>query len=88
MNAAGDACSGLNQYGSNYDGVAQNWEIGAIASRSTFGSASPMPNFTPNLDNFAREYNRIWTAGIQQEIIPGNIGECASIGSGLTHNTW
>ncbi len=69
MNAAGDACTGMNPYGSNYDGVAQNWEIGAIQS-ATFGSITD-PTFTPNLDNFAREYNRIWTVGIQQEVFPG-----------------
>ena len=69
MNAAGDACSGLNRYGSNFDGVAQNWEIGAIQS-ATFGSITD-PTFTPDLNNFAREYNRIWTVGLQQEVFPG-----------------
>ena len=85
MNAAGDACSGMNRYGSNFDGVAQNWEIGAIQS-ATFGSITD-PNFTPNLDNFAREYNRIWTAGIQQEIIPG-ISVSAEYRQRSYHNTW
>ncbi len=85
MNAAGDACSGLNQYGSNYDGIAQNWEIGAIQS-ATFGSITD-PNFTPDLNNFAREYNRIWTAGIQQEIIPG-ISVSAEYRQRTYHNTW
>ncbi len=69
MNAAGDACSGLDAYGSNHDGIAQNWEIGGRESQ-TFGSLA-FPNRTPDLNNFAREYNRIWTAGIQQELFPG-----------------
>ncbi|MCY4506926.1 MAG: hypothetical protein OXG35_08205, partial [Acidobacteria bacterium] len=85
MNAAGDACSGMNRYGSNFDGVAQNWEIGAIQS-ATFGSITD-PNFTPNLDNFAREYNTIWTAGIQQEIIPG-ISVSAEYRQRSYYNTW
>ena len=69
MNAAGTACSGDNDYGSNYDGVAQNWEIGTRGS-ATFGSITEPP-VSPDLNNFAREYNSIWTAGIQQEIVPG-----------------
>ena len=85
MNAAGDACSGLNRYGTNYDGVAQNWEIGAIQS-ATFGSITD-PNFTPDLNNFAREYNRIWTVGLQQEVFPG-ISLSGEYRQRTYHNTW
>ncbi len=55
--------------GSQYDDLAQNWEIGPPRSQA-FGSFS-IPSANPNLDDFAREYNHIWTAGIQQEIFPG-----------------
>ena len=51
------------------DDVAQNWEIGPQRS-AAFGSFS-IPSANPNLDDFAREYNHIWTAGVQQEVFPG-----------------
>ena len=69
MNLGGTACSGSNPYGGNNDDIAQNWEVGARSSQ-TFGSATS-PTRSPDLDNFAREYNQIWTVGIQQEIFPG-----------------
>ena len=80
--AAGTACSGLNPYGGNGDDIAQNWEIGP--GQEIFGFRSPN---TPDLDNFAREYNHIWTAGLQQELVQG-----LSIGLEFRrrafHNTW
>ena len=54
---------------SQNDDVAQNWEIGPQRS-AAFGSFT-IPSANPNLDDFAREYNHIWTVGIQQEIFPG-----------------
>ena len=54
---------------SQNDDVAQNWEIGPRRS-AAFGSFT-IPSANPILDNFPREYNHIWTAGIQQEIFPG-----------------
>jgi hypothetical protein len=83
MNAAGDTCTGLNPYGSNYDGVAQNWEIGARES-DTFGSISD-PTRTPDIT--LREYNRIWTVGIQQEVFPG-ISLSGEYRQRTYHNTW
>ena len=83
MNAAGDTCTGLNPYGSNYDGVAQNWEIGARES-STFGSIST-PARTPDIT--LREYNRIWTVGLQQEVFPG-ISLSGEYRQRTYHNTW
>ena len=53
-------------YGSNMDDIAQNWEIGASSSES-FGFRSPN---TPDPD-LQREYNDIWTIGMQQEIVTG-----------------
>ena len=85
MNPAGTACSGLDAYGTNYDGIAQNWEIGARES-VTFGSIQ-LPDRTPVLDNFDREYNRIWTVGIQQEVFPG-ISLSGEYRQRTTHNTW
>ncbi len=67
MTTGGSACSGLDPYGSNYDGIAQNWEIGPRESL-TFGSVSA-PTRLPDIT--AREHNRIWTVGVQQEIAPG-----------------
>ena len=83
MNAAGDACSGMNPYGSNLDGVAQNWEIGQRES-DTFGSISD-PSRTHDIT--AREYNRIWTVGIQQEVFPG-ISLSGEYRQRTYHNTW
>ena len=83
MNAAGDACSGMNPYGSNLDGVAQNWEIGQRTS-DTFGSISD-PTRIPDIT--AREYNRIWTVGIQQEVFPG-ISLSGEYRQRTYHNTW
>ena len=89
MNAAGDACamdamgSRLDPYGTNWDGIAQNWEIGAI-SNTSFGSSSS-PTRTPDIS--AREYNRIWTVGIQQEIFPG-ISLSGEYRQRTYHNTW
>ena len=60
---------GLMYAASANDDVAQNWEIGPQRS-AAFGSFS-IPSANPNLDDFAREYNHIWTAGVQQEIFPG-----------------
>ena len=57
-------------YASSYrDDVAQHWEIGPQSSEA-FGSFG-IPSANPVLSNFPREYNHIWTAGIQQEIFPG-----------------
>ena len=74
--AAGDAvCAAPGSdyalmYGaSQNDNLAQNWEIGPQRS-AAFGSFG-IPSANPNLDDFAREYNHIWTAGVQQEIFPG-----------------
>ena len=83
MNAAGDACSGLNAYGTNLDGIAQNWEIGHRES-STFGSISDPTRLH---DITAREYNRIWTVGIQQEVFPG-ISLSGEYRQRTYHNTW
>ena len=83
MNAAGDACSGMNPYGSNLDGVAQNWEIGQRTS-DTFGSISD-PTRIPDIT--AREYNRIWTVGIQQEVFPG-VSLSGEYRQRTYHNTW
>ena len=85
MTAAGDACSGLDPYGSNYDGVAQNWEIGPTEN-ATFGSITD-PTRQPDLNNFLREYNRIWTVGIQQEIVPG-LSVSGEYRQRSFHNTW
>jgi len=65
LNAAGDACSGADPYGGNYDDIAQNWEIGPGVD--IFGIKSPN---TPD-PNLARETNSIWTIGIQQEVVRG-----------------
>ena len=78
-------CTGLDPYGSNYDGIAQNWEIGPSGS-TTFGSILD-PTRSPDLNNFAREYNRIWTVGIQQEIIPG-LSMSGEYRQRTYHNTW
>ena len=74
--AAGDAecaapgsATALMYAGSQNDDIAQNWEIGPRRSQA-FGSFT-IPSANPNLDDFAREYNHIWTGGIQQEIFPG-----------------
>ena len=83
MNAAGDACSGMNPYGSNLDGVSQNWEIGQRES-DTFGSISDPSRLH---DITAREYNRIWTVGIQQEVFPG-ISVSGEYRQRTYHNTW
>ena len=82
LNAAGTACSGLNPYGGNADDIAQNWEIGTGEEVFGFRSTS-----APNLDNFAREYNLIWTAGVQQEIVPG-LSINAEFRRRAFHNTW
>ena len=83
MNAAGNACSGLNDYGTNLDGVVQNWEIGERNS-DTFGSISDPTRLH---DITAREYNRIWTIGIQQEVFPG-ISVSGEYRQRTYHNTW
>ena len=89
MNAAGDACAldamgnRIDPYGTNWDGVAQNWEIGAI-SNSSFGSSSD-PTRLPDIS--AREYNRIWTVGIQQEVFPG-VSLSGEYRQRTYHNTW
>ncbi len=89
MNAAGDACAldamgnRIDPYGTNWDGIAQNWEIGAIQN-SSFGSSS-QPTRIPDIT--AREYNRIWTAGIQQEVFPG-ISLSGEYRQRTYHNTW
>ena len=85
MNAAGGACSGLNPYGSNNDDIAQNWEIGARES-VTFGSITA-PNRTPDLNNLARESNRIWTVGLQQEVFPG-LSLSGEFRRRTYHDTW
>ena len=82
MNPAGTACSGLNPYGGNGDDIAQNWEIGP--GEEIFGIRTPN---TPDLNNFAREYNQIWTVGIQQEIMPG-LSLNAEFRRRAFHNTW
>ena len=51
------------------DHIAQNWEIGPPNS-AAFGEFT-IASARPDLNNFPREYNHIWTAGIQQEIFPG-----------------
>ncbi len=89
MNAAGDACAldamgnRIDPYGTNWDGIAQNWEIGAI-SNTSFGSSSE-PTRIPDIS--AREYNRIWTVGIQQEVFPG-ISLSGEYRQRTYHNTW
>ena len=71
LNACAEPGSDLyNMYMSSMnDHVAQNWEIGPPRS-AAFGSFT-IPSANPILDNFPREYNHIWTAGIQQEVFPG-----------------
>ena len=59
------APSGMNPYGSNWDNIAQDWEIGD--GREAFGFRSPN---TPDL-GLLREYNEMWTVGIQQELTTG-----------------
>ena len=89
MNAAGDDCqmdamgNRLDPYGTNWDGIAQNWEIGAI-SNTSFGSSSDPTRFP---DITKREYNRIWTVGIQQEVFPG-ISLSGEYRQRTYHNTW
>ena len=83
MTPAGDACSGMNPYGSNLDGVVQNWEIGQRES-DTFGSISD-PTRTPDIT--AREYNRIWTVGVQQEVFPG-LSLSGEYRRRTFHDTW
>ena len=79
------ACSGLDPYGGNNDDIAQNWEIGPPSS-STFGSATD-PTRSPDLDDFAREYNTIWTVGLQQEVTTG-LSFSAEYRQRYYHNTW
>ena len=82
LNPAGTGCSGLNPYEGNGDDIAQNWEIGP--GQEIFGYRSPN---TPDLDNFARVYNDIWTVGIQQELLPG-LSISAEFRRREFHNTW
>ena len=67
--AAPGSADALMYAGSQNDDIAQNWEIGPRRSQ-TFGSFT-LPTANPILDNYARSYNHIWTAGVQQEIFPG-----------------
>ena len=83
MNAAGTAPSGLDPYGSNGDNIAQNWEIGVLGDE-TFGIRTPNIN---DVNNFEREYNHIWTAGIQQEIMQG-LSLNAEFRRRVYRNTW
>ena len=89
MNAAGNACAlddvgnRIDPYGTTWDGVAQNWEIGTI-SNTSFGSNSS-PTRLPDIS--AREYNRIWTVGLQQEVFPG-ISLSGEYRQRTFHNTW
>jgi len=82
LNQAGNACSGTNPYGSNDDDIAQNWEIGV--GESIFGLRAPN-RFAP--DNFAREYNQIWTVGLQQEVMSG-LSFSGEFRRRAYHNTW
>ncbi|MCY4507990.1 MAG: TonB-dependent receptor [Acidobacteria bacterium] len=83
MTAGGSACSGLDPYGSNHDGIAQNWEIGPRESL-TFGSVSAPSRLH---DITAREHNRIWTVGVQQEIVPG-LSLSGEYRRRTFHDTW
>ena len=83
MVAAGTGCSGLDPYGSNNDDIAQNWEIGASGD-TAFGTRSANVN---DVNNFAREYNHIWTVGIQQEITQG-VSLTAEFRRRAYKNTW
>ena len=56
----------MNPYGSNFDGIAQDWEIGPVAS-STFGTRFAD---TPDAD-IQRMYNDMITVGISQEVADG-----------------
>ena len=78
-------CSGLNPYGSNFDDIAQDWEIGPRSS-ATFGVPTS-PTRNPDLTNFPREYNRIWTVGVQQEVIAG-LSVSAEYRQRSYHNTF
>ena len=86
VDASGNGvCSGLDPYGSNHDDIAQDWEIGPRSS-ATFGvPTSPARN--PDLTNFPREYNRIWTVGVQQEVFPG-LSVSAEYRQRTYHNTF
>ena len=83
MTADGSGCSGLDPYGSNHDGIAQNWEIGTRES-STFGSVSAPSRLH---DITAREHNRSWTAGVQREIVPG-LSLSGEYRRRTFHDTW
>ena len=89
LNAAGTACAGdpatgllVDDYGGNFDDIAQNWEIGL--GQEIFGTQQQF-RFDP--DNYARENNTIWTAGIQQEITSG-LSISAEFRRRAYHNTW
>ena len=56
----------MNPYRSNFDGIAQDWEIGPVAS-STFGTRFAD---TPDAD-IQRMYNDMITVGISQEVADG-----------------
>ena len=81
LNMAGDACSGANTYGGNNDDVAQNWEIGP--GNADLGFRSP----NDVADDLSREHNRIWTAGIQQELGSG-FSVSAEFRRRTYYNTW
>ena len=86
VDASGNGvCSGLDPYGSNYDDIAQDWEIGPRSS-ATFGVPTS-PTRNPDLANFPREYNRIWTVGVQQEVVPG-LSVSAEYRQRTYHNTF
>ena len=83
LNPAGTACSGGDPYGANGDDIAQNWEIG-VPGNDAFGVRQPN---IADIDNFARETNQMWTAGVQQEIMSG-ISVNAEFRRRAYHNTW
>ena len=86
VDASGNGvCSGLDPYGSNHDDIAQDWEIGPRSS-ATFGVPTS-PTRNPDLANFPREYNRIWTVGVQQEVVPG-LSVSAEYRQRTYHNTF
>ena len=86
VDASGNgACSGLDPYGSNHDDIAQDWEIGPRSS-ATFGEPTS-PTRSPDLTNFPREYNRIWTVGVQQEVVTG-LSVSAEYRQRTYHNTF
>ncbi|MCH7748866.1 MAG: hypothetical protein IH939_12315, partial [Acidobacteria bacterium] len=62
----GSGPSGLNPYGTNGDDIAQDWEIGPTGNINFGLRETDRPD--PNIQ---REYNILYTVGIQQELRPG-----------------